>query len=90
MSATTRTLAVLFADIGGNTALYESVGDAEAHRRVAESLAFMKSAIETHGGTLLRTVGDAALATFTRGDEACLAADAMQRMHRDRPLRVMR
>ena len=81
MSVPTRTLAILFADIGGSTALYESVGDAEAHRRVAESLAFMKSAIEEHGGALLRSVGDAVLATFERCDDACLAACAMQRLH---------
>ena len=88
MSVPTRTLAILFADIGGSTALYEAVGDVEAHRRVAESLAFMRSAIEGQGGTLLRTVGDAVLATFERCDDACLAAGAMQRMHRDGPLSV--
>lgn len=87
-SAETPTLAILFADIGGSTALYEEVGDVEAHRRVAESLAFMKTAIERHGGTLLRTVGDAALASFETCDEACAAACAMQRLHVNGPLSV--
>ena len=88
MTSSARTLAILFADIGGSTALYEEVGDAEAHRRVAESLAFMRTAIERHGGTLLRTVGDAALASFETCDQACDAACAMQRLHASGPLSV--
>ena len=88
MSATPRTLAILLADIGGSTTLYEELGDVEAHRRVAESLAFMRSAIEAHGGTPLRSVGDAVLATFERCDDACHAACAMQRVHAGGPLSV--
>lgn len=81
-----RTVAILFADICGSVEVYEAVGDVEAHRRVAESLAFMKSAIERHGGTLLRTVGDSSLASFPSADEAFLAACAMQELHVDGPL----
>ena len=88
MTTETCTLAILFADIGGSTALYEEVGDVEAHRRVAESLAFMRRAVERHGGTLLRTVGDASLASFECCDDACLAACAMQRLHAEGPLSV--
>ena len=88
MTSAPRTLAILFADIGGSTALYEAVGDVEAHRRVAESLAFMKTAVERHDGSVLRTVGDATLASFERCDDACLAACAMQRLHAEGPLSV--
>ncbi len=88
MALSSRTLAILFADIGGSTRLYEQVGDLEAHRRVAESLAFMEHAITDHGGTLLRTVGDASLASFENCDDALLAACAMQQLHRHSPLSV--
>ena len=88
MTPSARTLAILFADIGGSTVLYEKVGDIEAHRRVAESLAFMRTAIERHGGTLLRTVGDESLASFESCDEAYEAACAMQRLHESGPLSV--
>lgn len=88
MSLSSRTLAILFADIGGSTRLYEQVGDLEAHRRVAESLGFMEHAITDHGGTLLRTVGDASLASFENCDDALLAACAMQQLHRRSPLSV--
>ena len=88
MPQSPRTLAILFADIGGSTRLYEQVGDLEAHRRVAESLAFMEHATTDHGGLLLRTVGDASLASFERCDDALLAACAMQQLHRHSPLSV--
>lgn len=88
MSEAARTIAILFADIGGSTRLYEQVGDVEAHRRVAESLAFMEQAIVRNGGALLRTVGDASLASFDDCDSALLAACDMQRLHKKTPLSV--
>ena len=83
-----QTIAILFADIGGSTRLYERVGDVEAHRRVAESLAFMKQAIVANQGVLLRTVGDASLASFDTCDDALLAACEMQLLHKTSPLSV--
>jgi len=88
MSEPAKTLAILFADIGGSTRLYEQVGDVEAHRRVAESLAFMEKAIVHTGGTLLRTVGDSSLASFEECDHALQAACDMQRLHKKSPLSV--
>ena len=81
MAPEARTLVILFADIGDSTALYERFGDARAHRLVAESLATMREAIHAAGGRLLRTVGDAALASFERADDAFEAACDMQRSH---------
>ena len=83
-----QTLAILFADIAGSTELYETVGDVEAHRRVAESLGFMAQAVESHGGKVLRTVGDSTLASFGSCDDALMAACAMQELHKQTPLAV--
>lgn len=88
MDQTQQTLAILFADIAGSTELYQSVGDVEAHRRVAESLASMAQAIELHKGVVLRTVGDSTLASFDSCDNALLAACTMQEMHKHTPLSV--
>ncbi len=88
MDQAQQTLAILFADIAGSTALYETVGDVEAHRRVAESLGFMAQAVESHGGQVLRTVGDSTLASFSSCDDALLAACAMQELHKQTPLAV--
>lgn len=88
MSPAPETLTILFADIGGSTALYEQVGDLEAHRRVAESLALMKDVVTRHHGTLLRTVGDSSLASFQSCDDAFCAARDIQRQHVNLPLSV--
>lgn len=81
MSATPRQLTILFADIGSSAALYERVGDTEGHRLVATSLKLMKEAVEDHGGAVLRTVGDAVLASFGNTDQAFLGARDIQLGH---------
>lgn len=83
-----QTLTVLFADLAGSTRLYQTQGDVEAHQRVTDSLQCMKSVIERHSGLLLRTVGDAALASFESTDAAYLAALDIQREHRELNLSV--
>ena len=83
-----QTLTVLFADLAGSTRLYQTQGDVEAHQRVSDSLHCMKLVIEQHAGTLLRTVGDAALASFDSTDAAYLAAVEIQREHKARNLSV--
>lgn len=88
MDQTQQTLAILFADIAGSTELYQKVGDVEAHRRVAESLASMAQAVKQHNGVVLRTVGDSTLASFDSCDNALLAACAMQELHKYTPLSV--
>ncbi len=88
MDPAQQTLAILFADIAGSTELYETVGDVEAHRRVAESLDFMARAVHGHNGQVLRTVGDSTLASFTSCDDALLAACEMQQLHKQTPLAV--
>ena len=88
MTAAVHKLVILFADIGDSTALYERVGDVEAHRLVAESLAMMRESIEANHGVLLRTVGDAALASFKQADDALEAACTMQNAHLTSPLSI--
>lgn len=74
-------LTVLFADLVGSTRLYQTEGDVEAHQRVTDSLQCMKTIIEKHEGQLLKTVGDAALASFDSTDAAYLAAVDIQQEH---------
>ncbi len=87
-SAAEQSIAILFADIGGSTKLYESIGDAEAHKLVARSLQRMEVAIGNNSGTLLRTVGDAALASFPDCDMAYHAAKSIQEQHSSSQLSV--
>jgi len=76
-----QSLTVLFADLTDSTRLYQTQGDIKAHRAVSQSLQCMKAAIERHGGKLLRTVGDASLASFECTDAACTAAIDIQSAH---------
>lgn len=87
-TADKQSIAILFADIGGSTKLYESIGDAEAHKLVARSLQRMEVAIQNNSGTLLRTVGDAALASFPNCDMAFHAAKSIQEQHSSSQLSV--
>jgi len=81
-------MAILFADIGGSTMLYQNEGDTQGHQLIVSSLSAMRTAIESAGGTLLRTVGDAVLASFDSCDQATAAAIAIQELHADNELSV--
>ncbi|MFK7891159.1 MAG: adenylate/guanylate cyclase domain-containing protein [Granulosicoccus sp.] len=81
-------LTILFADLVGSTHLYQSEGDVKAYEIVSDSLNCMRLDIEKNSGKLLRTVGDAALASFEVTDNAFHAAVAMQRSHQTSSLSV--
>lgn len=70
-------LAVLFSDLTGSTALYERVGDARAFAIVEEHFRAMEKAVNAHGGAVVKTMGDAVMATFASPAEAVRAAIAM-------------
>ena len=87
-SADATEIAILFADIGGSTNLYQREGDSQGHQLIVNSLSAMRTAVESAGGTLLRTVGDAVLASFNSCDQASVAAIAIQELHTDNALSV--
>jgi class 3 adenylate cyclase len=72
--------AILFTDLVGSTALYEAVGDAAAYGMVRRHFALLGEAIESHGGHIVKTVGDAVMAAFdlpvdgARAGLACILA----------------
>ncbi|HEX2153042.1 MAG TPA: adenylate/guanylate cyclase domain-containing protein [Acidimicrobiia bacterium] len=89
----TGTVTFLFTDIEGSTRLVQATGDAwlellERHNRL------LRSAIEEHGGTVVKTEGDGFFAVFGAADEAlAAAADAQRELRRqgwpaDAPIRV--
>ena len=71
-------LAFLFTDLTGSTALYQAIGQARAFRLVQDHFALLGGAIEEHHGALIKTIGDAIMATFPSGADALRAALAMQ------------
>jgi adenylate cyclase len=67
-------MVVLFTDLTGSTALYEQIGDARAFALIEQHFRLAARAIERHGGAVLKTMGDAVMATFPRAGEAFSAA----------------
>ena len=74
-----RSLALLFTDLKGSTALYEQVGEASAFGRVTKHFDFMEKRITANGGTVVTTIGDAVMAAFLDPGKACRAALEIQR-----------
>jgi class 3 adenylate cyclase len=76
---TRRTVTLLFTDVTGSTALGEQL-DPEAYRGVmSRYFAIARAAIERHGGTVEKFVGDAVLAVF-----------GIPEVHEDDALRAVR
>lgn len=68
---------LLFSDLTGSTALYSTVGDAAAFRFVDDHFDVVQGALEPNGGVLVKTMGDAVMASFlepSAGVRACHAA----------------
>ena len=77
-------MAILFADIGGSTRLYDTLGDRDARRIVSSCMDRIIEAAETTGGRVIKTIGDEVLCAFESVDSAvdagtaivCTAADS--------------
>lgn len=67
-------MTLLFSDLTGSTALYERVGDARAYAVVQEHFRVMEQAIADHEGAVIKTMGDAVMASFSSLPKAVAAA----------------
>jgi class 3 adenylate cyclase len=72
-------LALLFTDLKGSTALYETIGDARAYHLVREHFAYLAAIVRAHEGAVVKTIGDAILAAFVDPAAALRTAIEMQR-----------
>jgi adenylate cyclase len=78
---------VLFADLRGSTALFESLGNAEATSVVTHCITALGSPVTGCHGTVVKTLGDGLMAAF---DEPADAAQAAMLMHEVLETIVMR
>ncbi len=70
-------LTLLFSDLTGSTALYERVGDARAFAIVEQHFRDMERAITENQGAIVKTMGDAVMATFASPADALRAGVQM-------------
>jgi len=70
---------ILFTDLRGSTALYHGMGDGPAYALVRNHFSVLSAAISSHHGTVVKTIGDAVMAVFSRVDEALAAVQESYR-----------
>jgi len=70
--------ALVFTDLTGSAAMYTRLGDAAAYRLVQEHFTSLKKVIGSHGGSIVKTIGDSIMAVFAEERAAVQAAIGMQ------------
>jgi class 3 adenylate cyclase len=71
-------LTFLFTDLKGSTALYERVGDLAAFDLVRAHFRALLEIIASEKGAVVKTIGDAVMATFIRPEHAVIAGLKMR------------
>jgi class 3 adenylate cyclase len=71
-------LTFLFTDLKGSTHLYERVGDLAAYDLVKAHFGVLNEIVAKETGAVVKTIGDAVMATFTTPDRAVAAALRMR------------
>jgi len=75
-------LTFLFTDLKGSTDLYERVGDLVAFDLVREHFRILQEIIAAESGAVVKTIGDAVMATFGTPERAIAAALRMRKAMR--------
>ena len=71
-------VAIMFTDLKGSTRMYEDIGDAVAYGVVRGHFDILSGEISAQGGHLVKTIGDAVMASFKSSEKAVEAAFAIQ------------
>ena len=85
-------LTFLFTDLKGSTALYDRVGDIVAYDLVREHFRVINEIVAGQGGAVVKTIGDAVMATFPTPDRALAAAlrmrDSVRELKKDLLIKI--
>jgi class 3 adenylate cyclase len=71
-------LTFLFTDLKGSTEMYDRVGDIVAYELVREHFRVLNEIVASEAGAVVKTIGDAVMATFPTPDRALAAALRMR------------
>lgn len=76
-----RSLTLLFTDLKGSTEMYENIGDVAAYRLVQDHFELLGEAIRRNRGSIVKTMGDAVMATFSEpADGLAASVDMLKSM----------
>ena len=75
---------VVFADISGSTLLYETLGNERAADAVTQIIQWIDESVESHGGRVVKKMGDGVLAVFGDASAGVSAMAALLRQHQTR------
>jgi class 3 adenylate cyclase len=74
-----KNLTVLFTDLKGSTEMYERIGDLQAFALVRRHFDLLRGIVAERGGAVVKTIGDAIMASFAEPAPALEAAAVMNR-----------
>ena len=78
MTLVSKERAILFADVSGSLAFYETLGDKPGSKAIKACLAELREIVEKREGQVVKIVGDEIMAVFDRPETASAAARDMQ------------
>jgi class 3 adenylate cyclase len=81
-----KSLTILFTDLKGSTDMYGRVGDITAFDVVQKHFDLLTEVVRAHRGAIVKTMGDAIMATFSNSADGVLAA--LDMVHRMKSLNV--
>ncbi|MBL8957485.1 MAG: adenylate/guanylate cyclase domain-containing protein [Myxococcaceae bacterium] len=73
-----KSLTLLFTDLKGSTELYDRTGDVSADGIVQEHFRVLAEAVRRHDGAIVKTMGDAIMASFSTSRDAVAMMNAME------------
>jgi adenylate cyclase len=79
--------AILFADVSNSTGIYEALGDTHALSVVTHLLGLLEHCVAKHGGSVVKTLGDAMVCAFESPDAALRSACDMMALLAPLPAR---
>jgi adenylate cyclase len=75
---------VVFTDLHGSTRVFESLGNARAAEMVTHITDWIAQECESHGGRVIKTLGDGVLSIFSNPQSAVDWVIELQRVHHKR------
>jgi class 3 adenylate cyclase len=72
-----RSLTILFTDLKGSTELYDRTGDAFAYNLIQEHFKILINSVRRNSGAIVKTMGDAVMATFSLPQDGVSASVSM-------------